>query len=621
MQAIILAAGMGKRLGNLTERDTKCMLNVNGKKLIERSLDILAQFDLSRVIIVVGFAGIRLKNFLGNSYKGMAIEYVENPIYDKTNNIYSLYLARDYFKREDTLLLESDLIYEKEIIDRLINHPFPNLATVDKYESWMDGTVVTLDDSDNILSFVPKKNFEYANIPNYYKTVNIYKFSREFITKSYLPFLDAYSSAMGRNEYYEQVLRVLLTLEQQELKALRLKGEKWYEIDDVQDLNNAEVIFASPKQKLEVFKKRFGGYWRYPKVRDFCYLVNPYFPPLHMQDEMKYYFKELLAQYPSGQQIQKLLASKMFKCRPDQILVGNGAAELILGLLSDWSGKVGVIYPTFNEYPERMKKAEIVSFIPNNEDFSYDVEDLKNFSEGVDSLLLINPDNPSGNFIPRTDVLDLIEFLEARGKMLILDESFVDFSDKSDANSLIDGELMDRYKNIVIIKSISKSYGVPGARLGVVTTSNQFFLKRIDDCLSIWNINSFGEFFFQIIGKYEEDYTQACQQIAEERDLFFETLKGISFLRPIPSQANYFLCEVKAPWTASELVRVMLNENDIFLKDCTGKVGFENKEFIRISMRNKADIDVLVQALIAIEKEALKHKECIFECEAQENIV
>ncbi len=588
---------MGKRLGNLTARDTKCMLHVNGKALIDYSLDILSQFKLSRVIIVIGFGGDRLMEYLGNSYKGLPIVYVNNPIFDKTNNIYSLYLTKDYFKEDDTLLLESDLIFEKQVIDRLLNHPFPNLAAVDKYQSWMDGTVVTLNDADDILSFVPKKNFQYANIPNYFKTVNIYKFSKDFIAKSYLPFLEAYSSALGRNEYYEQVLRVLLTLEQQDLKALRLQGEKWYEIDDVQDLDNAETIFAPPERKLEVFQRRYGGYWRYPAVRDFCYLVNPYFPTARMQHEMSYYFNELLAEYPSGQRIQRLLAAKLFKCRPDQMLVGNGAAEIISGLLSDWTGRIGVVFPTFNEYPERMKKAQVVPFVPPNPNFAYSAQDLKLFSEQVDSLLLINPDNPSGNFIPKKDLLELIGFLDSRGKHVILDESFVDFSTEGASNSLIDSGILDRFKHLVVIKSISKSYGVPGARLGVVATSNESLLQRIASHLSIWNINSFGEFFLQIIGKYEKDYARACRQIASERDNFCEALKEIEFIRPIPSQGNYFLCEVKPPWQAKTLVAEMLNKKNIFLKDCTGKAGFEKVEFVRIAVRDHSDNTMLIAKL------------------------
>ena len=138
MQAIILAAGMGRRLGELTGDNTKCMLEVNNVKLIDRTLECLANYHLSRIVLVVGYKGENVKHYVGNNYKGIDIVYVENPIYDKTNNIYSLYLAKDYLLEEDTILLESDLIYEPAVIERIIENDYPNLALVDKYESWMD---------------------------------------------------------------------------------------------------------------------------------------------------------------------------------------------------------------------------------------------------------------------------------------------------------------------------------------------------------------------------------------------------------------------------------------------------------------------------------------------------
>ena len=112
MQAVILAAGMGRRLGELTQNNTKCMLSVNGVRLINRALECLSEVGVSRVILVVGYMAQNLIDHVGYSYKGMDIIYVNNPIYDKTNNIYSLYLAKDYLLSEDTLLLESDMIYE-----------------------------------------------------------------------------------------------------------------------------------------------------------------------------------------------------------------------------------------------------------------------------------------------------------------------------------------------------------------------------------------------------------------------------------------------------------------------------------------------------------------------------
>ena len=127
----------------------------------------------------------------------------------------------------------------------------------------MDGTVVMLDNDNNILNFVVKKAFNFDHKEFYYKTVNIYKFSKEFSRTHYVPFLDAYINALGNNEYYEQVLRVIALLDKPDLKALPLHGEKWYEIDDIQDLSNAETIFAEKENQLACYQKRYGGYWRF----------------------------------------------------------------------------------------------------------------------------------------------------------------------------------------------------------------------------------------------------------------------------------------------------------------------------------------------------------------------
>lgn len=133
MQAIILAAGMGKRLGELTKDNTKCLVKVNGISLIDRVLTQLSVINLSRVIIVVGYQGKKLQEYLGDSYKGITLKYIENPIYDKTNNIYSLSLAKQELQEDDSLLIESDLILDDTLFPMLIENPYPNLALVAKY--------------------------------------------------------------------------------------------------------------------------------------------------------------------------------------------------------------------------------------------------------------------------------------------------------------------------------------------------------------------------------------------------------------------------------------------------------------------------------------------------------
>lgn len=544
MQAIILAAGMGKRLGELTKNNTKCMVEVNGIRLIDRMITQLSKFNLNRLVIVVGYEGKKLIDYIGHRYDDiLKIEYINNPIYDRTNNIYSLALAKEELCKDDTILLESDLIFEDRMLELLINHRDPDLALVAKYETWMDGTMVCVDNDRNITNFVPKEAFCYENADVYYKTVNIYKFSSEFSKYQYVPFLEAYCRVMGNNEYYEQVLRILLHLHSSTLKALPITNEKWYEIDDVQDLDIASTIFSDKDIKWKEYHKRYGGYWRFPQMLDYCYLVNPFFPPKRMKDELRANFDTLLENYPSGMQINSLLAGKYFGVKQDYIVVGNGAAELIKVVMEEHSGdKVGIIYPTFDEYPNRLRKEQIVPFFPQNKNFEYTAEDLMAYFEdkNISLMMLINPDNPSGHFMPKNDVLQLAEWCAIKGIRLLVDESFVDFTYGAVDNSLLYDDILTAYPHMMVMKSISKSYGVPGLRLGILATADIDLIVRMKKEVSIWNINSFAEFYLQIYGKYEKDYIKACAKFIAERETFYTELQSIPYLRVIPSQANYF---------------------------------------------------------------------------------
>lgn len=599
MQVIILAAGMGKRLGELTKNNTKCMIQVNGKTLIERALTQFSALDLKKIIMVIGYKGEELRAFLGDSFNGLPIEYITNPIYDVTNNIYSLFLAKEQLQQDDTLLIESDLIFEDRVLEKVLADPYPNIALVAKYESWMDGTVVMLDNDNNILNFVTKKAFNFDHKDSYYKTVNIYKFSKEFSITHYVPFLNAYINSLGKNEYYEQVLRVIALLDKPDLKALPLSGEKWYEIDDIQDLNNAESIFAEDKNKLSLYQKRYGGYWRFPSLLDYCYLVNPFFPTEKMKKEMRANFDILLSEYPSGLNENSLLAAKYFGLAQQYICPGNGAAELIKSLMNELTGTIGVVYPTFEEYPNRRKPEEIIAYIPNNKSFSYTVNDLIEFFSGknISSLLLINPDNPSGNFISRKDILILADWAVNKNVTLIVDESFVDFAESAEDNSLLHNDILEKYSNMIVIKSISKSYGVPGLRLGILASGNVDLVSKIKKDLSIWNINSFAEFYMQIFNKYELDYKQACALFVKERNRFYKELQQVDYLRIIPSQANYFLCEVLKKYSSTQLTELLLTKYDILIKDCSGKSAFNGNNYIRIAIRSTSDNSTLVSAL------------------------
>lgn len=599
MQAVILAAGMGKRLKELTSNATKCMVEVNGVTMISRVLNQLDRLGLNKIVMVVGYEGEKLKDYVGTVPIDTPVEFIENDIYYKTNNIYSLYLARQALLEDDTLLLESDLIFEDAVLDKIVNDPYPSLALVAKFESWMDGTVVTLDEEGNIKSFLGKKEFVFEDIKSYYKTVNIYKFSRNFSRSHYVPFLEAYCKALGHNEYYEQVLKVITHLEKPEIKALCLDNELWYEIDDVQDLDIAESIFASDDEKLQKMQRRYGGYWRYPHLLDFCYLVNPFYPSQKLINEIKANFETLLREYPSGMYVNSLLAAKYYGLRQNQVCVGNGAAELIKSLMGFIDGKLGMVLPTFEEYPNRKGKDQVVPFYPKNKDLRYTAQDLMDFygDKDISILTVINPDNPSGNFIPRDDVLKLAKWCEEKKITLIIDESFVDFADTEKESTLLDLDTILGYPEMIVVKSISKSFGVPGLRLGIMASGNKELIGKIQKDVAIWNINSFGEFYLQIFEKYKSDYQSAMKQFIEVRKNFVADLESIDGLTVYPSEANYVLCELKAPFTATKLTKNLLNKHSLFIKDLSTKKGLEGRECIRLAVRTQEDNDKLVAAL------------------------
>lgn len=597
MQALMLAAGMGRRMGKYTEAMTKCMIPVGGRTLLERAVESLKEAGIHKFVLVVGWECDKLIEYIQSNISGMEFQFIYNYDYATTNNIYSLYMAREQLAADDTILLESDLVYDKRLLKEMVECPDENLVAVAKYEQWMDGTVTTISETGNIQEFIEKKNFSFRDVSNYYKTVNIYKFSKEFSQRQYIPFLEAYIKAYGKNQYYELVLKALAHLANAQLKAYILRDVSWYEIDDAQDLDIANTIFASEEEKLLFYERHFGGYWRFPGLKDFCYLVNPYFPPKKMLEQMKFSYKSLLTQYPSGMSIQKLIAGKMLSLDEDYLLVGNGASELIDVLGKTLNGKMAVTIPAFNEYLRCFRNCKIVPLLGIENDFRVNEQLLCEAARQTEIIAIINPDNPSGSFLMFESLIKILDVCKENHTICIVDESFIDFAERSIRYTLLTDDVLEHYPELIVIKSISKSYGVPGLRLGVLASSNRKFMKELQEKLPIWNINSFAEYFLQIFSLYKESYWTACDKIAEQRTNLQDKLSEISFLGVYPSQANYIMCRVTGKYRAKELATRLISEHKLLIKDLSGKDGFQGEQFIRIAVKDEEENEQLYQAL------------------------
>lgn len=191
----------------------------------------------------------------------------------------------------------------------------------------------------------------------------------------------------------------------------------------------------------------------------------------------------------------------------------------------------------------------------------------------------------------------MLKELKALNVKLIFDESFIDFADKEIRYTLLNEEILNEFDNLIVIKSISKSYGVPGLRLGVLASSNADYINLIKKTNAIWNINSFAEYYFQIYEKYSKSYAAACDSIATERARFIKELSSIKNLHVFNSQANYLLCRLDGQNRSDELAVKLLEECNIFIKDLTGKKCFDQPKYIRLAIRNQEDNDLLIKAL------------------------
>lgn len=285
----------------------------------------------------------------------------------------------------------------------------------------------------------------------------------------------------------------------------------------------------------------------------------------------------MLTEYPSGIRVNSLLAAKNFSVHQENILVGNGAAELIKSLMGYLDGKVGFIRPTFDEYPNRYDRENSVDFTPDNRDYSYTADDLMEYfgEKDIQNLIIINPDNPSGNYIQKADLERLISWSKEKGIRLVIDESFADFSDEQD-NTLIKQDILSADHHLYVMKSISKSYGVPGLRLGVFASGDTETIANMKKDVAIWNINSFGEFYMQIEEKYKEDYTDALVKIRTERVRFQNELAKIKGVRVIPSQANFVMVELEGEISPKELLEKLLIKYNLLIKELTTKMNGRN---------------------------------------------
>lgn len=591
MKAIILAAGYGNRMRPFTDKTHKTLLKIGDQTIIERIINSLLNNDIKNIVVVTGYRDEELKNFLTKRYTQaeINIQYVHNAKYKETNNIYSLSLALNHTAiDDDIILIESDLIFDSTIIKQLILSPYANVALLDKFRSGMDGTVVTVADQTITSIIPPHLQGSDFNFADKYKTLNIYKFSKEFCNTSFKKLLSYYAEIFDANSYYELILGILIYVQKETIYAEIVPPKSWTEVDDPNDLSLAEFTFH-PDNRLETVESALGGLWHYDLL-DFCYIRNMYFPNHSILAEMKNNLPRLIHNYGSKQSLLDQKLSYFLLCKKENLTVLNGASQIYPILKNYFKGKMALIpKPTFGEYPRIFGNDHFYS-----DQIGINRSEIEAKAKQHDIIVFVNPNNPTGSIVPTAKIYEFAG--NHPQKTIIVDESFIDFSDESSIIDLLEKNPLD---NVIVIKSLSKNLGIPGLRIGFVYSTNQSLNEHIKESVPIWNMSSLSEFFLEVILKHKGSLTSSYVKTKQDREAFYQALKKLNFVDQVyPSAGNFILVSLKhfKKENGAKLVNELLCKYNIYIKDVSPKFS-DGKMYLRLAVRLKHENVHLIKCL------------------------
>ena len=611
-RAIVLAAGTGARLHPLTGDRPKPLVRVGGESILSRLVGALTAVGVERVVVVTGHLGAQIAEELPPAHPTVDFVFVANPDYRTTNNIYSLWLAREHFD-EDFLLLESDVVCRPGVLEPLVAGPAGTSAALVSPKTWfMDGACVELQGVPLAVT-APKQIPFGAHGPQHYKTVNFYRIAADFARGWLTDRLGEKVERRDLSAYYETLFAEAIERRIETFLACPVADTDWFEIDNLDDLDMAEFRVAAPEERLRRLATRYGGYWRYPVV-DHCLLYNFHYPPRKVIDHLAARLDFLVREYPSAQRPIAEFVAPFYGIPASQLIVANGVSELIPLVLSEARRPVVIPTPSFNEY-EAVVDPALVHHHPlrAEEGFRIDPDRLVAQARelGAGHIVLISPNNPTGNAVPRADLVRIVETAADVGARVILDESFVDFQAEGPAASLMPE--LAAHPNLTILVSLSKSHGVGGLRIGLMASADTAEIARVRRRVPIWNVNAFAEAYLRLFNAYRQDYVASCRLVHAETQALRAGLEAIDGLTVHPTDANFVFCRIDPEiGTAPDLVSHLLAAEGIYVKDCSGKVMADAGQYLRISSRGSADDTALCRAIArAVAELGSRHRRSV----------
>jgi histidinol-phosphate/aromatic aminotransferase/cobyric acid decarboxylase-like protein/choline kinase len=586
MQAIILAAGYGRRMRPLSDNSHKALLPIGSTTILARIVDGLREIDVDDITVVTGYRAEDIERYLRERYPQTRLQFVHNPRYEETNNIVSLSMGLEQMRLEDDLVLvECDLLFEPGLLSRLLTRD-ANIALVDHYRTGMDGTVVSVADGLVRQVFPPHvqgPDFQYADK---YKTLNIYRFKRDFCVKTLAPLVKVYADQVDANSYYELVLGMLANVPAQHIVAEVVDGEQWTEVDDPNDLAVARFQFE-PEQRVEILDRTFGGQWSF-EMLDFSFMRNSYFPTEGMLAAMRHALPSLIQRYGSTQNVLNEKLGWFLDRDPRRLQTLHGGTQAFPLLRQMFAGRtIGVPVPTFGEY------RTFDDALHYEDSPGIDLDDLERTAQAADIVVIVNPNNPTGTILPTSEIYALAA--RHPSKTFLVDESFNGFSSEPSIELALEREPLE---NVHVLVSLSKVLGVPGLRIGYVYSRDEGFVEELGRRLPIWNMNSIAEYFLELLLKFRPELAASFAQTVRDREELRDTLGSLPGIAEVyPSGGDFLLVRLDAPAPAgAALRRALLAEAAIEVKDVSGRIPGDSAH-LRIAVRKPQENQRLADAL------------------------
>ena len=602
-QAVLLCAGRGSRMGSLTDERPKPLISINGTSIRENTVQQLISANYTSIVIVVGYKADMIKQTLRRFEEEIQIIYIFNEQWESTNNIYSLWLTKEHLKGEFTLL-EADIYFNSSVLQALSELPAENnYVLVSPLNSLMEGTFVEVNESGIICKFNSTKSPKFYHSENQLKTLNIYRFNSDFA--NLLTNMLEEEIEIGNTQiYYEEIFKKLVTHENVTYHSVVVPADTWYEMDNRYDLSIGEFQFSEKRHDL--LKKQHGGYWRYP-ITDYALIYNFHFPPQELKRRMQQRFDDLLLNYPSCSSYIENHLAEFLQFPSERLVLANGVSEIIKILPQIISGPIVLIEPSFNEYANCFESRAKKFLVREEEDFEINFQRLIEFvhEQKAEAIVIVSPDNPTGKLHSKRDLLKLYKETEELQLNIIIDESFIDFSSKAEEESFLHNLI--NYPRLTVLKSMSKTFGIGGLRLGYAASYNTDFLNDLSNAIPIWNINGFAEEFILNLPAYNESYKESCLKVREDTDELFNQLSKINGLKVFTTESNFILCKIlDSNLTADQLASWLLEKFNIYIKECSGKTMYQSELYFRVSSRTQQENKYLVNAISTCLSKALK---------------